>query len=70
MTRRERLERIANWFDDRSFRFARDRLLSRHGLSAFTDEALEELASDLWRTYQREQEINRRNRELAKAEAR
>lgn len=70
MTRRERHERIVRWFDERSFRFARDRLLARRGLAAFTDEALEEFASDLWRTYRRIQEMNRQNRERANAKAR
>ena len=67
MTRRERHERIIDWFTDRSREWELQPLLRRHGLSAFTDEFIEEFASALVKSEKRQQAMNRRNREVLAA---
>ncbi len=63
MTRRERLARIVAMHDERLRRYEFERLMSRLGLNALSDDALEQYARALVQNYRRYQEMNRRNRE-------
>ena len=65
MTRRERHLRIIDWMDERNRRLELDILLQRRGMTVFTDEAVEELASMLVKSHRRMQAMNKRNREIA-----
>lgn len=65
MTRRERHLRIINDFDEKSVRWAMQRLKARHGFDLLTDEAVELLARQVLSDYRRTQEMNARNRAIA-----
>ena len=71
MTRRERHKRIIENFG--AFHpyapFARQHVLDKFGLDAFTDEALEAFARDLWSSHVRQQRYNREWRARQKATA-
>jgi hypothetical protein len=65
MTRRDRLVRILENFGNfqhRNVKWEFDRLLVRHGLSLFTDEAIEMLTAAVVRDWKRTQRMNRENR--------
>lgn len=67
MTRRERMEHIVKSFipgNESSVRGAIADLIRRHGLSVFTDEAIEELTSNLVIDWKWTQENNRKNRAI------
>jgi len=67
MTRRDRLVRILENFGNlqhRNVKWELDRLLVRHGLSLFTDEAIEMLTRAVVRDWKRTQRMNRENRKL------
>lgn len=69
MTRRERHERILQWFSERSVNWAKGELEARHGLSLWTDEAIEKLARRCLENYRRQQRMNEENRKRAKVRA-
>lgn len=62
MTRRERLTRIVEWFEDRRSRRQLDDLIAKRGLTILTDEAMEELARRCVADYRFGQKLNRENR--------
>lgn len=62
MTRRDRLIRIVEWFDERRRRWEFEGLIARHGLSVLTDEAMEEYARACIASYKFSQKLNRENR--------
>lgn len=62
MTRRERLSRIVEWFEGNRKRWEFERLIAKRGLSALTDEALEEYARMCIASYKFSQKLNRENR--------
>lgn len=74
MTRRERhLRIIGSWgsfaFRSGSLRYEFDSLIARRGLSALTDEAVRELATNLIRSRARQNKMNEQNRKLREVRA-
>jgi hypothetical protein len=72
MTRRERHIRIIeSWGplsrSNPSLRYEFDGLIARRGLSAFTDEAIRELATALWHGRRRQNRMNAENRKRREA---
>ena len=65
MTRRERHLRIIDGFDDRSVRYAFDKLRARHGFDLLSNEAVERLAREVLADWKRHKEMAARNRALA-----
>ena len=63
MERREKLVRIVQWFDDRRRQWELARLLQKRGVeNCLSDDAMEEYARMLWRSYRFTQKLNRENR--------
>lgn len=70
MTRRERLIRIIESWGPYShtFRFERDRVISRMGYSAFSDEAIEAMAAGMVDGKRRQAKYNAANKALRAAQ--
>lgn len=64
MTRRERHIRILDNMGERRVKWELEGLLVRNGLSLFSDEAIEVLATRCWRSLRDERRRNAENRKL------